>query len=154
MATSVAIFFGFMLVCLMLFRRLNRFSTVIVTILALLQILSPLIHAHPAGSLLSATSGVHIHSGTPIYSEAADFSVADKVHTLKAEQIEAQAIGVPSGTQPEKYLVPAITLVFLFIFILFNAQSAKYAFVRSSQLFNARSSPPYSSPSPRAPPLY
>ncbi len=150
MATSVAIFFGFMLVCLMFFRRLNRFSTVILTILALLQMLSPLIHAHPAGSSLSVTSGVHIHS------EAADFSITDKVHTLKAEQIEAQAqaIGVPSGPQPEKYLVPAITLVFLFIFTLFNAQSAKYGFVKSSKLFNARSSPHYSSPSPRAPPLY
>ena len=147
MATLVAIFFGFMLPYLMFFRRLNRFSTVIITILALLQILSPLIHAHPAGSILSITSGVHIHS------EEADFSIADKVPTLKVDQIEAQAIGVPSGNQPEKYLVPAITLVFLFIFTLFNAQSAKYAFVRSSKIFNARPSPHYFSLSPRAPPL-
>ena len=131
----------------MFFRRFHKFSTVIVTLLALLQILAPLIHAHPAGSLLNITSGVHIHS------EEADFLIADKVHTLKADQIEAQAIGVPSGHQPEKYLVPAITLVFLFIFTLFNAQSAKYAFVRSFQLLNIRPSPHYFSLAPRAPPL-
>ena len=72
---------------------------------------------------------------------------------LMYSEEEAQAIGVPSGNQPEKYLVPAITLVFLFIFTLFNAQSAKYAFVRSSKIFNARPSPHYFSLSPRAPPL-
>ena len=131
----------------MFFRSLNKFSYVLVTILALLQILSPLLHAHPVGSSLSVTSGIHIHS------EEADFLIADKAHTLKAEQIEAQVVGVPNGNQSEKFLLPAITLICLFVVGLFNVQLVKDAFLRSSTFLAARQSPRYLSLPLRAPPL-
>ena len=102
----------------MLFRQLKTFSMCIVLLLAILQAVLPLLHAHPAGnSIPDLATGIHIGG---IHMQ--DVTSHPATPALEANHDHLQAIGVGNANEPERLQLPQLMLVatFLLITLLFG----------------------------------
>ncbi|GAB7563867.1 hypothetical protein LG202_19060 [Methylobacillus methanolivorans] len=78
----------------------------LVLLLAMLQVLSPLIHAHPAGTPLSGMgSGIHVHDVLSGFDNNWTMPV---VHT---QHHYVQVIGVGNAYEPERLNLPNLFLL-------------------------------------------
>jgi len=134
----------------MLFSKIKKLSYQLVIVLAMLQVLMPLIHGHPAGSPVSKVTGFHIHEMD------ADDEIhgADQTATLRAQHIHEQVIGVAGGFEPDTLhlLVPLLYCLFFIVFADFVLRNKYWLAWLESRVF-LRPSPNQSLNSPRAPPL-
>ncbi|SNR84676.1 hypothetical protein SAMN05192560_1383 [Methylobacillus rhizosphaerae] len=85
-----------------------------VLVLAILQALLPLLHAHPAGTSMTATgSGIHLHQ--------AEFGGLDhhfSTPTFEAFHTATVAVGVGNAYEPDPLQLPHLDVVLLAIFLL------------------------------------
>lgn len=134
----------------MLLRRLKRCSLYIVMVLALLQALLPLLHAHPANTPLSNTgSGIHMHD-----------LVTDHLHhfwtspSLEAEHDHVPVIGVGAAHEPESIQLPVLLGLATFLLVaLFFGRSARPIIWRE-HAFQPVPAPDFFVSPLRAPPQY
>ncbi len=131
----------------MLFRKLKNFSYILVMVLAMLQVVLPLIHAHPVDSTVNKVSGIHLH--------VKDTNIPDRetAPTINAQYYSVQVMGVLGGFEPEQHALPAVTLICLFIIVLSVFLLVSGLFPVSTTKFHARRTPRYFSLPLRAPPL-
>jgi|SRR5450830_1353992 len=134
----------------MLFSKIKKLSYQLVIVLALLQVLMPLIHGHPAGSPVSAVTGFHIH----------EMDADDAIHgmdqspTVRSQHIHEQVIGVAGGFEPDtvRLLTPFLYCLFFIAFTDFVLTNKQRFASPESRIF-LRRSPSQRPNSPRAPPL-
>lgn len=125
-----------------------KFSAAVALALIMLQVLLPLIHAHPKGVDVSAKHGFHIHTDT------ASVHVLDN-HLVALSNPQDHAhdvVEVPSGNKKEPLNVVSMVFTCLFVLsLLFGAQVA--GFVRYARQPFVRPPSPFYLPLLRAPPL-
>jgi hypothetical protein len=131
----------------MFFRRLKALSHFLVMVLAMLQILLPLIHAHPVGSSVGMTAGIHMPA------EEFEIPDLDKTPAIKAQHYLPQVIGVAGGREPEQRTLLAATLICVFVIALWVFLPANAVFLLPAAIFHARRPPRYVSLPLRAPPF-
>ncbi len=116
--------------------------------LVCLQVLLPLIHAHPVGSQLGKiVDGFHIHSKVGSTLVSNNFSVIqhqDNIHDV---------VGVPNANETEELVLPKIVLYCLFIVAILSSVLAIGKHIQFEQLFTKRQYPSYILQPLRAPPL-
>ena len=134
----------------MLFSKIKKLSYQLVIVLALLQVMMPLIHGHPAGSPVSAVTGFHIHEMD------ADDAIhgMDQAPTLRTQHIQEQVIGVAGGFEPDtvRLLTPFLYCLFFIAFTDFVLRNKHRLAWLEAHIF-LRRCPNHSLNSPRAPPL-
>lgn len=132
----------------MLSRRFKKFSMYLVLLLAMLQVLLPLIHAHPAGTPLSGMgSGIHMHD---VVSELGNHWAIPTLHT---QHDYVQVIGVGNAHEPERLNLPTLFLLasFLLLALCFGG-SIRRIYWREHN-FHPAPAPTFSRSLLRAPPL-
>lgn len=129
----------------------KKLPSLLVTLLVLLQVMSPLLHHHPVGSSLNEKQGVHLH--------LIDFGLADSstnldmTSTLSTQSIVPQVIGVPIGNETKLPLLPILVLVYLYLVLLLDSSIFRQAFFLPEAITQQRTNPRFSPTQLRAPPL-
>lgn len=99
---------------LMFLRQFKKLALSIVLLLALLQALLPLLHAHPAGTpTASMGAGLHLHETMSGYNQAWHAHSA----SLQTDHEHLQVIGVGSANEPEPLSVADLGLLLAFVLI-------------------------------------
>lgn len=132
----------------MLSRRFKKFSMYLVLLLALLQVLLPLIHAHPAGTPLSGMgSGIHVHD---IVSGLDSHWTMPTVHT---QHHYVQVIGVGNAHEPARLNLPTLFLLASFLLLILCCDGPTRLIYWREHNFLPAPAPTFSRSLLRAPPL-
>lgn len=119
-----------------------------VLILVCLQVLLPLIHAHPVGSQLGNNiDGFHIHN------EASSTLISQSVPLVQQQDGTHDVVGVPNANETKKLVLPKIVLYCLFIIAILSSVLAVGKHLWFEQFFPKRQNPSYTLRPLRAPPL-
>lgn len=122
----------------------NKLTWTIVIWFAVLQMLSPLIHAHIAGDTPAQGHGLHLHMQELEQAQ-------DKVPTLKNTTGDLHTISVDKALVKDKYLFVSPLLVVLFVLcaLLIVKQSSKpgFCFLSPPPFYFRRQSRPRAPPS-------
>ncbi|MGB4811513.1 MAG: hypothetical protein WBP13_03395 [Methylophilaceae bacterium] len=135
----------------MFYHHLKKLTPILVILLVLLQLISPMLHQHPADSSLEKVQGFHLHFDD--YGFTDSNKNADKVPTLSVQKHTPQVIGVPVGNETKQPLLPMLTLVCLYFILLFNGLILKPIFFSPEINIQRRKNPRFTSTQLRAPPL-
>lgn len=135
----------------MFLRQFKKLALSIILLLAVLQALLPLLHAHPAGTpTASMGAGLHLHETMSGYNQswhAHGFS-------LQADQDHLQVIGVGSANEPEPLSVIDLGLLLAFVLVSIRFASATRPEFWHALFIQPAASPAYFLSPLRAPPQH
>lgn len=135
----------------MFLRQFKKLALSIILLLAVLQALLPLLHAHPAGTpTASMGAGLHLHETMSGYQQAwhaHGFS-------LQADQDHLQVIGVGSANEPEPLSVIDLGLLLAFVLLVIRFAATPRPVFWHALIIQPAASPAYFLSPLRAPPQH
>lgn len=130
---------------------LKKLTSALVMLLVVLQVLSPMLHQHPAGSSLGEGYGFHLHNDD--FGYTAPGKNVGKTPTVSVQHLTLQVIGVPVGNEIKQQLLSAVLLVCLYFILVLDIVTVKSLSFPPETNLLWRRNPRHTSTQLRAPPL-
>lgn len=135
----------------MFLRQFKKLAFSIILLLAMLQALLPLLHAHPAGTpAASMGAGLHLHETMTGYNQAWHAHNA----SLQVDHDHLQVIGVGSANEPEPLTVADLGLLLAFVLVALGFSPTARSLFWHALAIQPAAAPAYFLSPLRAPPLH